>query len=100
VSSTVKAAHIYSPRYFPLPPPYAHTRLRPPSPPPVSQLDEEYDAHGRYERWPHGAGWGTRSDLNTGVVLFRATNGSKAFLQVASALGGLGAHSLFSLIFK
>eukprot|EP00962_Isochrysis_galbana_P059983 scaffold33886_cov84-Isochrysis_galbana.AAC.1 len=51
-------------------------------PPPVSQLDEEYDAHGRYERWPHGAGWGTRSDLNTGVVLFRATNGSKGFLQV------------------
>lgn len=47
----------------------------------TDELDEEYDAFGRYERWPHGAGWGRRTDLNTGVVLFRATNGSKAFLQ-------------------
>ena len=37
--------------------------------------------HGRWERWPHGVGWGWRTDLNTGVVFFRSTNGSKAFLQ-------------------
>lgn len=47
----------------------------------TDELDEEYDAHGRYERWPHGVGWGWRSELNTGVVHFRATNGSLAFVQ-------------------
>ncbi|KAL1519824.1 hypothetical protein AB1Y20_023330 [Prymnesium parvum] len=47
----------------------------------TDELDEEYDAHGLWERWPHGVGWGRRSDLNTGVLFFRATNGSKAFVQ-------------------
>ena len=47
----------------------------------TDELDEEYDAHGRWERWPFGLGWGWRTDLNTGVVFWRATNGSKAFLQ-------------------
>ena len=47
----------------------------------TDELDEEFDAHGRWERWPFGVGWGWRTDLNTGVVFFRATNGTKAFLQ-------------------
>ena len=47
----------------------------------TDELDEEYDAHGRWERWPFGVGWGWRAELNTGVVHFRATNGSKAFVQ-------------------
>jgi len=50
----------------------------------TDELDESYDAHGRYERWPFGVGWGWRAELNTGVVHFRATNGSKAFVQVPS----------------
>jgi hypothetical protein len=47
----------------------------------TDELDEEYDAHGRWERWPFGVGWGWRAELNTGVVHFRATNGSRAFVQ-------------------
>lgn len=47
----------------------------------TDELDEEFDAHGRHERWPFGVGWGWRSELNTGVVFFRSTNGTKAFLQ-------------------
>ena len=47
----------------------------------TDELDEAFDAHGRWERWPRGVGWGRRTDLNTGVVYFRATNGSRAFIQ-------------------
>ena len=47
----------------------------------TDELDEAYDGHGAWERWPFGVGWGRRADLNTGVLFFRATNGSKAFLQ-------------------
>ena len=47
----------------------------------TDELDAEYDALGTWERWPNGVGWGRRSDLNTGVVYFRATNGSRAFVQ-------------------
>ena len=47
----------------------------------TDELDEAFDGHGRWERWPFGLGWGRRADLNTGVVFFRATNGSLAFIQ-------------------
>ena len=47
----------------------------------TDELDEDFDAHGRWERWPFGVGWGWRAELNTGVVHFRATNGSRAFVQ-------------------
>ena len=47
----------------------------------TDELDELYDAHMTWERWPWGIGWGWRSELNTGVVFWRATNGSLAFVQ-------------------
>jgi len=47
----------------------------------TDELDEKFDQHGTWDRWPFGVGWGRRSDLNTGVLFFRATNGSRAFLQ-------------------
>ena len=47
----------------------------------TDELDTEYDAHGTWNRWPFGVGWGWRAELNTGVVHFRATNGSLAFVQ-------------------
>ena len=47
----------------------------------TDELDEAFDGLGRWERWPFGVGWGRRADLNTGVVFFRATNGSLAFIQ-------------------
>ena len=47
----------------------------------TDELDTEYDAHGTWNRWPFGLGWGWRAELNTGVVHFRATNGSLAFVQ-------------------
>ena len=43
----------------------------------TDELDEEFDAHGRHERWPFGVGWGWRSELNTGVLFFRSTAGSR-----------------------
>ena len=49
----------------------------------TDELDEAYDGVGTWERWPFGVGWGRRAELNTGVLFFRATNGSKAFIQVA-----------------
>ena len=50
----------------------------------TDELDEAFDGHGRWESWPFGVGWGRRADLNTGVVFFRATNGSKAFIQAGA----------------
>ena len=47
----------------------------------TDELDEAYDGFGSWERYPFGVGWGRRSELNTGVLFFRATNGSKAFVQ-------------------
>ena len=47
----------------------------------TDELDEAFDAHGLWERWPFGVGWARRADLNTGVLFFRATNGSRAFRQ-------------------
>ena len=47
----------------------------------TDELDEAYDGFGSWERWPFGVGWGRRSELNTGVLFFRATNGSRAFVQ-------------------
>ena len=47
----------------------------------TDELAELYDAHMTWERWPWGIGWGWRSELNTGVVFWRATNGSLAFVQ-------------------
>ena len=57
----------------------------------TDELDEAFDGHGRWERWPFGVGWGRRSDLNTGVVFFRSTNGSKALLQARRS--STGAHT-------
>ena len=37
----------------------------------TDELDELYDAHMTWERWPWGIGWGWRSELNTGVVFWR-----------------------------
>ena len=42
----------------------------------TDELDEAYDGFGSWERWPFGVGWGRRAELNTGVLFFRATNGS------------------------
>jgi hypothetical protein len=44
----------------------------------TDELDEQYDAFGSWERWPFGVGWGRRAELNTGVLFFRNTNGSRA----------------------
>ena len=56
----------------------------------TDELDAEYDALGTWERWPNGVGWGRRSDLNTGVVYFRATNGSRAFVQASHPRAAAG----------